>query len=75
MLFLTDTFVSNYADDNNLYSMGKGRDIIKKLLRKGFRDLTEWFSENYMIINQNNVIICALLEIPKMTNLNLIICV
>ena len=75
MLFLIETFVSNYADDNNLYSTGKGRDIVKKLLRKGFRALTEWFSESYMIINQNNVIIDVLIEIPKVTNLNLIICV
>ena len=42
VLFLTDTFLSNYADDNNLYSIGKDRDIIKNLLRKDFRALTEW---------------------------------
>ena len=73
VLFLTDAFLSNYADDNNLYSIGKNRDIIKYLLRKDFRALTEWFFENYMVLNQKNVITCALVE-PKMTSLNLITC-
>ena len=45
VLFLTDTFLSNYADDNNLYSIGKDCDIIKNLLRKDFTALTEWFFE------------------------------
>ena len=45
VLFLTDTFLSNYADDNNLYSIGKDCDIIKNLLRKDFMALTEWFFE------------------------------
>ena len=47
LLFLTGTFLSNYADHSNLKSIGKSRDIIKNLLRKDFRSLTEWFSENY----------------------------
>ena len=74
VLFLTDTFLSNYADDNNLHSIGKDRDIIKNLLRKDFRALTEWFFKNYMVLNQKNVTTCALVEIPKMINLNLITC-
>ena len=50
--FLTDTFLSNYADDNNLYSIGKGRYIIENLVWKSFRALTEWFFEKYMLLNQ-----------------------
>ena len=38
-------------DDNNLYSIGKDRDIIKNLLRKDFRALTKWFLKNYMVLN------------------------
>ena len=34
VLFLTDTFLSNYGDDNNLYSIGKDRDIIKICSKK-----------------------------------------
>ena len=52
VLFLTNKFLSNYADDNNLYSIGKDRKIIKNLRRKDFRVLTEWSFENYMILNQ-----------------------
>ena len=74
VLFLTDTSLSNYADDNNLYGLGKDRDIIQNLLRKDFRALAEWFFENYMALNQRSVILYALLKIPKMTSLNLIIC-
>ena len=52
VLFLTNKFLSNYADDNNLHSIGKDRKIIKNLRRKDFRVLTEWSFENYMILNQ-----------------------
>ena len=52
VLFLTNKFLSNYTDDNNLYSIGKDRKIIKNLRRKDFRVLTEWSFENYMILNQ-----------------------
>ena len=52
VLFLTDVFLSNYADDNNFYIIGKDHDIIKNLLRKDFWALTEWFFEDYMVLNQ-----------------------
>ena len=45
VLFLSDTFLSNYADDNNLYNIGKDRDMIKNLLQKDFVALTECFSK------------------------------
>ena len=31
VLFSTDTFLNNYVDDNNFYSIGKDRDIIKSI--------------------------------------------
>ena len=34
---LFETFLSNYADDNNLYSIGKELDIIKEKLQKDFK--------------------------------------
>ena len=49
VLFLIESILSNYADDNNLYSIGKDRDIINNLLRKDFRALTEWLFQNYMV--------------------------
>ena len=46
--FLFETFLSNYADDNNLYSIEKELSIIKEKLRKGFKVVTNWFYENKM---------------------------
>ena len=51
IFFLSKSYLSNYADDNNLYNIGKDRDIVKELLKKDFRVVTEWFYENYMILN------------------------
>ena len=48
MLFLTDAFLSNYADHNNLYSIGKDGDIRKNLLQKDFTTVTKRFFKNYM---------------------------
>ena len=48
MLFLSETFLSNYADDNNLYCTGKELDIITEKLWKVFKVVTDWFFENYM---------------------------
>ena len=54
VLFLFETFLSNYADDNNLYSIGKELNVIKKKLRKDFKVVTDWFYENYMSLNPTN---------------------
>ena len=51
VLFLSGTFLSNYADDNNLYSTRKELNIIEKNLRKDFKVATDWFFENYMSLN------------------------
>ena len=34
VLFLSETFLSIFADDNNLYSIGKELNIIKEKLQK-----------------------------------------
>ena len=67
VLFLTDTFLSNYADDNNLYSIGKDRNIIKNLLRKDFRVLTEWFFENYILENSKREVVLGVTIDNKLT--------
>ena len=74
VLFLSETVLSNYADGNNLYSIGKDLDVMKSIIRKDFMALTEWFSKNYMVLNKKNFITCASVEIPKMMSLNLIAC-
>ena len=51
VLFLLETFLSNYVDDNNSYSIAKELNIIKEKLRKDFKLVTDWFFENYMSLN------------------------
>ena len=51
VLFLSETLLSIYADDNNLYSTGKELNLIKEKIRKNFKEVTDWFFENYMNLN------------------------
>ena len=51
VLFLTETMLSNYADDNNLLSIGKDINKIKDTLAKDFGIVTNWFYENFMVLN------------------------
>ena len=51
VFFLTQCFLSNSADDNNLYSMGNNIELVKMDLQTDFRAITNWFFENYMILN------------------------
>ena len=63
--------VSNYADDNNLYIIGKDCDKIQNLLEKDFRVLTEWFFENYMVLSQKNCHYMCIGRSTKITSYNL----
>ena len=40
VVLLSKTFLSNYLDENNLYSIGKELDVIKEKLRKDFKVVT-----------------------------------
>ena len=57
-IFLNDIFMfilkcnlCNYADDNTLYSTGKGLNRIRKNLQMEFMILHQWFHENHMTLN------------------------
>ena len=50
-LYLQETFLSNYADDNNLYSVGNTIEGVKKALSNDFRIIQNWFHENLMVLN------------------------
>ena len=50
-LYLTETMLSNYDDDNNLFSIGKDINEVKDTLAKDFRIVTNWFYENFMVLN------------------------
>ena len=43
--------LSNYTDDNNLYTIGNDKEETKRALVKDFQTLINWFYENYMILN------------------------
>ena len=51
MVFLSGTFLGNYAHDSNLYSIGRELNIIEEKLRKDFKVVTDWFFENFMSLN------------------------
>ena len=51
IFFIQYCTLSNYADDNNLFSMGKSKDEIKNILSSDFRVVDDWFYENCMVLN------------------------
>ena len=50
-LYPQETFLSNYADDNTLYSIGNTIEGIKKALSNDFRIIQNWFHKNLMVLN------------------------
>ena len=49
-LFIETTTVCNYAPDSTMYSSGKTSNIVINRLRHGFAIISEWFFENYMVL-------------------------
>ena len=43
--------LSNYADDNKLYTFGDNLKKIKDNLRNSFDTVHQWFYEKYMVLN------------------------
>ena len=52
LLYPEETSLSNYADDNTLYSIGNRIESVKKALSNNFRIIRNWFHENLMTLNQ-----------------------
>ena len=50
-LFVENSNLSNYADDNTLYSSGNSMHKVKQTLRGDFQIVTKWFYKNYMVLN------------------------
>ena len=57
-IFVNDLFLSvsssnlsNYADDNTLYISGYNLKEVKEALLNDLNKVTEWFFENYMVLN------------------------
>ena len=50
-LFISNSSLSNYADDNTLHSFEDNLNKIKDNLRNSFDTVHQWFYENYMALN------------------------
>ena len=51
-LFVQHTSVCNYADDTTIYACNSDLDTIMNRLETDSSILAEWFSENYMRLNE-----------------------
>ena len=51
IVFLYTTVLSNYADDNNLYSIANYKEETIRALVKDFQTVINCFYESYMILN------------------------
>ena len=51
MFFIQYSVLSNYADNNNLFVIGKNKEDIKSLLLLDFMIVNNWFHENFMVLN------------------------
>ena len=51
MFFIQYSVLINYADDNNIFVIGKNKDDIKSLLLLDFEIVNNWFYKNFMILN------------------------
>ena len=52
IFFIRCCTLSNYVDDNNLFSMGKSKDEIKSILSSNFRVVNDWFfMKSFMVLN------------------------
>ena len=50
-LFVSSSNLSNYADDNTLYTSGYDLKEVKEVLLNDLNKVTEWFFENDMALN------------------------
>ena len=50
-LFVGNSVLSNYADDNTLYSSGNDLEKVKQTLKQNFEIVTKSFYENYMVLD------------------------
>ena len=50
-LFISNCSLSNYENDNTLYTFGDKLKKIKDNLRSSFDTVHQWFYENYMVLN------------------------
>ena len=66
VFFIQYSVLSNYADDNNLFVIGKNKEDIKSLLLLDFEIVNNWFYENFMILNPEKSHLNINFQLPLM---------
>ena len=72
-LFVLNSYLSNYVDENTLYAFGYNIEELKNILRFHFDLIPKWFEENYMILNADKCHFMCFSKDKKMKLLSLII--
>ena len=62
LLYFCFSTLSNYADDNNLFTTGTDTQLINQTLLSDFRTVSNWFYENVTILNPGK---CHFMSIGK----------
>ena len=72
-LFVLDSHLSNYTDDNTLYAFGYNLKETENILPFdiAYCKIIKWFEENDMVLNADKCHLCALVRIRKMKLLSL----
>ena len=73
VFFIQYCTLSNYADDNNLFSMGKNKDQFKTFLSSDFKIINNWFYESFMVLNSEKshfMCIDQIIDNPETLNFN-----
>ena len=63
-LFVENSDLSNYVNDNTLCSCGNNLEEVKQTLRGDFQIVTKWFYKNYMVLNSGK---CHFMRLGKNT--------
>ena len=59
-LFISNSSISNYGNNNTLYTFEDNLKKIKDNLRNSFDTVDQWFYENYVVLNaEKKVILCV----------------
>ena len=64
-LFICFSTLTNYADDNNLFTTETDIQLINQMLLSNFRTVNNWFYENFMILNPRK---CHFMSIGRDTH-------